>query len=158
MIVEFPSRLDYSSPNFKALIFQLNELRTDELGEIVVHCPNLHDIKAALMKYRESNVIIMCHSKHLVGLDKLLLNCQIDKLYVLYENNNQDMTEWLDGLILNTMTKVHSKKQLMRHLCMATMLWYYRRGEEHQQNGDYGLANLYFQDSRSALAYAAEFI
>ncbi|CAF0869859.1 unnamed protein product [Rotaria sp. Silwood1] len=144
--------------NFKILIYGLPDLRNDQLQTAIIHCQSANQLRTALNNYHESLIVIVCNSNRLTEIDTLLMNYEIDTLYVCNNDEDQDIREWFDGLIFENMIEINNRRQLMRHLYTKTMLCYYNQGLEHQKNGDFGLANLCFLDAQTALQYSANFM
>ncbi|CAF4137218.1 unnamed protein product [Rotaria sordida] len=144
--------------NFKILSYQLPDLQIDGLNTTIINCQTVDQLKTLLKKYRQSILIIVCCSNHLIEIDQLLINYKIDTLYVLNNQEDQDIREWLTGLIIGNIIEINNRKQLMRNLSTKIMLCYYNQGLQHRTSGDIGLANLCFIDSLNALNYSAQFI
>lgn len=143
--------------DFKILALDLSDIRTDILGNVVVHCSDYNDLENALLKYNSSTKIIACRSNKLIGLDRLLFGYDIDTLYVLSEKDDKDK-EWLRSLILANIIEVQNTQQLMRHLCTKTMICYRSQAMEYKNKSNNGMANLCFLDARKALDYSISFI
>ncbi|CAF4049011.1 unnamed protein product [Rotaria sordida] len=149
---------DYLVNGFKIFLLGLPDLPTEALKNVIHHCEDLDQLRADLQRYPNSTKVIVCKSNHLIGVDELLMNHLIDTLYVLVNQEDQDIQEWLESLVFDDIIKVHNEKQLMRHLGAKVMLCYHNQGLEHRRNGDYGFANLCFLDSIKALDCCAKFI
>ncbi|CAF4167114.1 unnamed protein product [Adineta steineri] len=52
---------------------------------------------------------------------------------------------------------VDSEQELMRHLCMQSMLGFFRQAIENQKIGDRGIANLFAMDALQSLRNTAEY-
>jgi hypothetical protein len=144
--------------DFKILAFDLPDLPTNTLRNVVIHCPDYKDVENNLSKYSASIITIACRSGKLVGLDILLAKYPNCTLYVLNDNENKELREWFDGLIFNNMIQVQNEKQLMRRVCTTTMLGYYNQAIGYQKDGNNSLANLCRLDSLAALDYSTHFI
>jgi hypothetical protein len=140
------------------LLFDLPDLSINILGEVVVHCSDFDDLQNVLKKYSSSTIIIAYGSDKISKLDRLLINHQIDTSYLLNNEKDKDIREWLDGLVGNNIIVVQNEKQLMRRLCTTAMSCYYKQCKEYQENGNNGMANLCILDSLKALDYSAHFI
>ncbi|CAF2733714.1 unnamed protein product [Rotaria sp. Silwood2] len=140
------------------MTMNLSNLPTCKLGKVVIACPDITGLAATLKNHKESRRIIVCNSKDLIGIDKLLINDPIYKVIVLNNEEDNDIREWYDGLLFDRIIEVNNTKQLLRHLSTEAMLSYFNQGLEHKKKGNYGLANLCFSDSINALNCSAEFI
>jgi hypothetical protein len=128
------------------------------LGEIAIHCANEDDLINALAKYRSSTKYIACDSSKVIGLDVLLMNYSIEKLYVLNNKQDDDIREWLYGLVPVDVIQVQDIKKLMRHLCTTAVFCYYKQCIEYKSKENNAMANLCALDSLKALDYSAKFI
>ncbi|CAF3885562.1 unnamed protein product [Rotaria sp. Silwood1] len=140
------------------MTMNLPNLPTYQLGEVVISCSDIANLKTTLKKHKESKRIIACNSKDLIGIDGLLINDTIHKIIVLNNEEDEDIREWFDGLVFDRITEVYNTKQLLRHLSTEATLSYFHQGLEHKKKGNHTLANLCFADSIRALNYSAEFI
>ncbi len=140
------------------MLYGLSNLRTDVLGDAVIHCEDENELQNALTTYRLSKIIIVCHSDELIGLDILLLDYPIDTLIVLNNDQDNDIREWLVGLIFNNIIEVQTEKQLMRRLCTTIVFYYHNQSTEYREMEDHGMASLCILDSLKALDYSTNFI
>ncbi|CAF1031030.1 unnamed protein product [Adineta steineri] len=139
----------------KILIFDLPNLPTNELNDLIIHCSTINHFVFQIETYKDCILIIVCASNKLLQLATELSTRNFDSLYILNIGGN------INGTIENWLSKtttVYSEKELMRHLCTKIMLCYYSEGIEHKQNGDNGIANTCFLDSIRVLKLAAMFI
>ncbi|CAF1589507.1 unnamed protein product [Rotaria magnacalcarata] len=144
-----------NSKSAKILILNQPHLPTKELENLVDHCLNIGELRKTLEKYNSFSRIIACTSAQLTELVPILSRTQIDALYIL---NIGDEMKCLGEPWWNRTTVVYTERQLMRHLCMKSMLCCYNEGLEHRKQGDFGLANISFLDSIRALDYSAKFM
>ena len=130
-----------------------------DLNVAVKRVADEKELNNAIQKNPESYIeAVVCSYDHLIGTDIVLLKRPDCSLFVVNGGETEIDREWLDGLILGKKIEIGSKKQLMRHLGTKVMLYHYNQGLEHKKNGDYGLANLCFQDSLNALNFSAKYI
>jgi hypothetical protein len=105
-----------------------------------------------------SKKIIGCHSDKLIGLDILLLDHPIDKLLVLNNDQDNDIREWLVGLIFNRIIEVQTETQLMRRLCRMIVSCYHNQSAEYREKENHGMVNLCIFNSLNALNYLTNFV
>ncbi len=150
--------LDEYATDFKILIYGLSNLRTNLLDDVVIHCKDDDTLKNALRIYSSSKKIIVCNSNKLIGLDTLLFDYSIDTLLILNNGQDNDIREWLDGLIFNNTIEVQTEEKLIYRLCTMIASCYHTQSTEYRQKENYGKANLCILDSLKALNYLTEII
>ncbi|CAF3985101.1 unnamed protein product, partial [Rotaria sordida] len=84
---------DYLVNGFKIFLLELPDLPTEALKNVIRHCEDLDQLRADLQRYPNSTKVIVCKSNHLIGVDELLMNHLIDTLYVLVNQEDQDIQE-----------------------------------------------------------------
>ncbi len=144
--------------DFKILIFRLPNLRTHVLGDVVIHCKDKHELTNALTNYPLSKIIIVCNSNELIGLDILLLNYPIDTLIILNNDQDNDIREWLVGLIFNNIIEVQTEKKLIYRLYTMIVSCYYNQSTEYREKENYGKANLCILDSLKVLDFLTKIV
>jgi hypothetical protein len=102
------------------------------------HYETFAEVEACVLRHILDILILACTSDKVVELRRILDTYLIDSLYIV---NIGEIVNWSNEPWWNQTTIVHNSKQLMRHLCIKTMLCCYREGLEHQENDDNGLAN-----------------
>ncbi|CAF3281582.1 unnamed protein product [Rotaria socialis] len=83
------------------------DLSTKILDGVTINCSNMENLKATFAKYRESTSSIVCKSDDLIGADRLIRDNQIETLYVLIDEKDEDIKEWQNSFVSANIIEVH---------------------------------------------------
>jgi len=138
----------------KIIVLEQPHLKIDKLNNVVLHCSNLSELRAALRTNGLPVPILVCPSNRLFELDSLFNDSQFDTLYVL---NDGEKTTWQTSFRWDNIKVVNSENELMRHLCTKSMLCFFKEAIEHRKNGNMGVANTRIIDTLHSLECAEEY-
>ena len=126
-----------NSQRAKIIVFQVPGVPANLLDGALEHYETFADVEACVLRHIRDMLILACTSDKVVELRQILDTYLIDSLYIV---NIGEIVNWLNEPWWDRTTIVHNSRQLMRHLCIRTMLCCYKEGLEHRENGDHGLA------------------
>ncbi len=111
----------------------------------------------ALNNHGSLILTIACNEDFLPDISSLLHNLSVDKLYVL---TNQKEVMWPIELDPNDieLKEIQNEKQLMRHLCLDAVLFYYQQSIQHRTMGNNSLNNMCINESLRALKSVENFV
>ncbi|UJR17466.1 hypothetical protein I4U23_004361 [Adineta vaga] len=137
------------------IIYQLSHLATTGLTNPVIHCSTLIEFQAALTAACSPPPIVVSLSDQCAELDILTNGIPMTEVYILCTEANFTLKK-------NTSRRtdikiVYSEKELMRHLCMKSMLSFYQHAIKYKNSGDMATGNLFARYALNSLKYTAEF-
>lgn len=138
----------------RIIVFQLPNLPVQDLKNEIVHCTTTTDVEAALRPPRPFAPIIVCPCDQYATLATSLADASYTAVYLL---NVGERLEILKGMGADLVTIVTSEKELMRHLCMKSMLEFFRQAVEYKESGDMGITKLCGVNARHSLQLATNF-
>ncbi|CAF4815091.1 unnamed protein product [Rotaria socialis] len=104
---QIPHNLENALKNVKILPLGMPDLPTKILDGVTINCSNMENLKATFAKYRESTSSIVCKSDDLIGADRLIRDNQIETLYVLIDEKDEDIKEWQNSFVSANIIEVH---------------------------------------------------
>ncbi|UJR18030.1 hypothetical protein I4U23_004931 [Adineta vaga] len=136
------------------IIYQLPHLATASLTNPIIHCSTLIEFQAALTAACSPPPIIVSPSDQFAELDMLTNDIPVTAMYILCTEKKFNLK---NTSCLTNIKLVHSEKELMRHLCMKSMLSFYQQAIEYKNNGDIATGNLLARYALNSLKYTAQF-
>lgn len=114
-----------------------------------------HDMLTRLKLNDSSKKIVVCRVEQLPTLQSSLMD---DSIHCLIAVGNGDELDECIYSKCNKIQLVKDEKQLMRYLSMESMLCFAKEALKHKQQGDIGIANLYYNQALQSLSAAKDYI
>ena len=127
-------------------------LHPDYFNGDFTYCESPTQLRTTLNEYQSRDIMLACTISQLSQIVELLSEySNITTIYIRADSNDIWWPIELEREGLKCIEIGIGENELMRHLYVKAMLFYFQQGKIHKTNKNHGLANRCFIDAKNAL-------